>query len=860
MIKEQEYLIFPGEKVGGKAESLLKMQEAGFSVPSFVIIPAEFFIAVLKQKPEDQSAEDFLRAYSFSEEDKKQIINSLPIDTETFSVRSSAMGEDGAHHSFAGQFETYLHVSKDHILEKVKEVWISAFSDRITFYTKQLNIEGQVQMAVVIQKMVNATTSGVMFGVNPITQNEGEMLISAVYGLGEGLVSGELNADNYYLKDDHIQDREIVKKDKKLTFTPDKIGTEWQRVLDIDQEKPALSDQQIQALHAELIKLNAFYSFPQDVEWAYENDALFILQSRPITNLQIKEGTRIVWDNSNIIESYPGVTTPLTFSFIRDMYEAVYIQFSELLGVTQKTIKENHDVFENMLGLLRGRVYYNLLGWYKALALLPGYHLNAEFMEGMMGVKERFELQSQEKPSKSKAWSRMLITLWKMLVSFWKLPKETKTFFAFLDKTIAEYKGYDFDEMHPEILAQKYKRFEKILLEKWHPPLVNDFFAMIFFGVFQKLIAKWVDDANPHLANDLLAHSNDIISVLPMHKSLEIAKLIRQDDALTKLFLDESPEIVLQEIRKKDDHIVTQKIDNFINRFGERCLGELKLETISYTQEPSKYIKILQSYVRNPTSIEALENDKSSTLRKAAQETVRTRLKRSPFKRLIFNYFLRKTRTLVSNRENLRFERTRGFGIVRTIFSAMGKQFEKRGFIENDRDIFYLTKEEIFDFIKGTSISQSIKETIELRKEEFAHYEKDEFVPERITTYGTVYDQLQFDQPAESVQDGDIKGIACCAGVIRAEVCVIHSPDEIDDLGGRIMVTSSTDPGWVSLFPTASAILVERGSLLSHSAIVARELGIPCIVGITGLLSILKTGDVVEMDGSTGFVKIIKDE
>ena len=108
--------------------------------------------------------------------------------------------------------------------------------------------------------------------------------------------------------------------------------------------------------------------------------------------------------------------------------------------------------------------------------------------------------------------------------------------------------------------------------------------------------------------------------------------------------------------------------------------------------------------------------------------------------------------------------------------------------------------------------------------------------------------------------DGDISGIACCPGVVEAEVCVIHSPDEIDDLQGRIMVTSSTDPGWVSLFPTASAILVERGSLLSHSAIVARELGIPCIVGINNLLSQLKTGDVVMMDGSSGQVKIITHE
>ena len=158
-------------------------------------------------------------------------------------------------------------------------------------------------------------------------------------------------------------------------------------------------------------------------------------------------------------------------------------------------------------------------------------------------------------------------------------------------------RSYDFDAMHPELLMEKYKVFEKILVEKWNPPLVNDFFAMIFFGVFQKLVAKWIDDKSPHLSNDLLAHSNDIISVQPMYKSLEIAKLIGENPPAKKLFLSHSPEEVWKILEDKSDWEIKQKIDEFLYKFGERCLGELKLETISYTQKPSKYIKILQSYI-----------------------------------------------------------------------------------------------------------------------------------------------------------------------------------------------------------------------------------------------------------------------
>lgn len=215
---------------------------------------------------------------------------------------------------------------------------------------------------------------------------------------------------------------------------------------------------------------------------------------------------------------------------------------------------------------------------------------------------------------------------------------------------------------------------------------------------------------------------------------------------------------------------------------------------------------------------------------------------------------------MVSARENLRFERTRGFGKVREIFVAMGKIFYAEAIIQDPRDIFYLKHTEIFDFIKGTSVTPELSELIAFRKEKYAQYQNSP-TQERIETFGMVYQGNRFDQQkSKEVLHGDLTGLGCCPGRVRAKVQVIHDPKEVEDLNGDILVTSSTDPGWVTLFPTASAILVERGSLLSHSAIVSRELGKPCIVGITNLLQRVKTGDWVEMDGSTGVVKIIPSE
>lgn len=223
----------------------------------------------------------------------------------------------------------------------------------------------------------------------------------------------------------------------------------------------------------------------------------------------------------------------------------------------------------------------------------------------------------------------------------------------------------------------------------------------------------------------------------------------------------------------------------------------------------------------------------------------------------MFSYVLKKARYLVSNRENLRFERTRGFGMVRIMMIAMGKKLAAENILQHERDIFYLTQKEIFDFVNETAIRIDLKKLVENRKEEYTKFETKN-LPERIKATEAISDNTIFDLPDETINNAtSLQGIGCCAGIVRGKVCVVNSPQEIDSLNNNILVTASTDPGWVVLFPSASAIVVERGSLLSHSAIVSREMGIPCVVGVKNLLNILKTGDLIEIDGAKGTVKIL---
>jgi phosphohistidine swiveling domain-containing protein len=605
---------------------------------------------------------------------------------------------------------------------------------------------------------------------------------------------------------------------------------------------------------------------PQDIEFALKDDVIYLLQTRPITAvINQKSGAikknRIIWDNSNIIESYPGVTTPLTFSYILEAYKNVYMQIASIMGVSDANLKENEDTFGNMLGMVNGRVYYNLLSWYKVLSLFPGYELNARFMENMMGVKERFDLPQQRKTSKFSAFMRTSWMIIKIIGRLSSIKKDTREFQADVEKSVRRIKGLNMSELGAHELMMLWIDLDAELTPKWKAPLVNDSFAMYYFGKLQKTIEKYQISENKNLQNDLLCGSKDIISVEPIHRTIELATKINEQNALNKIFVDGSPQEIWTTLHEAQHAEIKAEIDRYIHDFGDRCVGELKLETISYTQDPSLFIAVLKSFVVQNITKSSTASTIDTDLRSAAEAEVSKALSGKFLKKRKLNKVLKKTRYFVSNRENLRYERTRVFGLSREIFTNIGREFEKNGVLNSHRDIFFLTKAEIFAFIQGTSVDKDLVALTNMRKIEYAQFEEMDLPAERFETFDAVnYGNDFFDVSKEDQLDGDLSGLGCCPGIVKAKVRVVKHPSEVDSMNGDILVTSSTDPGWVTLFPSASAIIVERGSLLSHSAIVSREMGIPCIVGVTGLLKRLKTGDVVEMDGSTGQIKLLDDE
>lgn len=836
-------------EVGGKAGSLVALQAAGFAVPDFVVIPANELAKLLPAALTAKGNWKEIQTWIETSKEVSPILEQVRIALEAqvwksglIAVRSSAMGEDAMGLSYAGIFDSVLEVEPLKVEAAIRKVWASAWSARVQTYHQQNEVLSPPKMAILIQKMVPAEVAGVLFGINPVSGNRKEKVVSATLGLGDQLVMGLVEGDRY-----------VVQADGEYTAH-------------LHQESPCLNADQIGELARLADRIRSHFHYFPDIEFAYAKGKLWVLQSRPISQSQLPldpEGVWAIWDRSNIMESYPGLTSPLTFSFVRKTYENGYTQLAELLvrgsGIPNEVLDKNKPYFANMVGLIEGRMHYNLMTYYRLLSMLPGFTYTSRFLEGILGVLDSFDYEKPPPVGKWKERWRIFRLGLRLIKVLRKLRKSIEVFEREFDEVVVEFRAMNLGQLSPHELMYLYLDLETRVVKRWKPPVVNGFFTMIFFGVLRSLVKKWkVGGENANIHNDLLVGEGNIISTEPVRLLVELTDLVRQNPEAEATFRSQSPQNLYLTLQKGAYPSIYAKIQAYLDKFGERCIGgELKLENIPYKHDPAKFLKILKSYLDQEVKINFSHNDVK--IREDAEQEVRKNLKGSPVKKWIFFRLIKLVRFLVTNRENLRYTRTTAWGMVREVFVRLGSHFFAEGLLDSHRDIFWLSKDEVFDYIQGTSVNRKLRPLVELRKREYAQYEAST-PQERIISKGVVYDKNDFYSATqiEVELEGDkLMGVGCCAGRVRGKVRVVLDPDKIKNLDGDILVAHSTDPGWVKLFPTASAILLERGSLLSHTGIVTREMGIPCVVTIKGLLKHVKDGDEIEMDGGQGWVRII---
>ena len=814
IVNEDNLIHLDLNQVGGKAFNLFWLKQNSYRVPDFFVFTSTFCQKFISGDISESDIERLLEPHWF----------------QNVALRSSGIDEDHKHHSFAGIHETALNIkSKPEFFEKLKLVIQSALTERAIHYRLQNNLNTQdIQIAVVVQKMIQPEKSGVLFTVNPISGNRQEMWLSATTGLGQSLVDGQIEASEYQIFLDG--------KFKKLTH------------LDELTEEQVLSLREIGQLIADQKQR------PQDIEWCLDQNKIYILQTRDVTHaIPSYQPFKDVYDNSNIQESYNGITTPLTFTYAAKGYELVYTQLMKLMLMSPEEIHKAQWRHRNLLGLVYGRIYYQILFWYEGLKYLPHFGRRKQEMEEMMGLEEPVEFIesiSLTPWEKIRRIPSMILLLAVTLYRFARMSQLVNEFDSWFWKLYQNAQTERLSFMNDKELLKNLFEFQTDTLEKWGTPVLNDFLVMMTTGKVKRTLKKY----NLEQEIAALMHGSELESLKP---TLELHKI--------SVFCAKVPELI-QLIKNNSGQNLHQKIEiiypahyklisDYIYLYGDRTMGELKLETTTMKQDVEIFYALLRNYLTSELYLKShlfsLQDHLKDHVLKQLQE------KMNKISYYFFQKNCEKMRTAIAHRELMRFHRTRAFGVSRMYYLEIGRRWSQGEFIQKPDDIFYLTRDEIFDFFNGRSIQLNLKKLVEIRKAEFS-----EFATKNLKSQIKIYSPLQMDQQeafATQVDDSasEYSGLGCSHGEIEGEIVFLQSPDQIENISGKILLAERTDPGWTPLFALVKGVIIEKGSILSHSAVISREMGIPAVVGVKKITQLLKTGQKVRINGQTGTIKVL---
>src|SRR4051794_4009801 len=592
-----------------------------------------------------------------------------------------------------------------------------------------------------------------------------------------------------------------------------------------------------------------------DVEWCLGGGEVYVLQARPVTSLPAGGGPPRSFDNSNIQESYNGVTTPLTFSFASRAYATVFRSMLQALGVPRRSVAEFEPAARTLLALIRGRVYYNLASWQHMLSLFPGGRRRTEEVATVMWHTELAAPTAERGTLRRRAETAAVAA--RLVLHFVRLRREIERFLAHFDAT---YAGVDRARLADASLTELYATSHRLyagLLDHWDAPNINDLRVTVTCGRLRRLLERLYEEGevDARLA-DLLGGIDGIESVAPTQLLVSVAEAARRDEAAAAALRSGDAVDALDRLRERAP-VIADRVDRYMDLYGDRGIGELKLETTPPRDDPSFVVEVLRGYLDRPDlragDLVASERDR---FRAAAADLAR---RMPPWRRPLLRRELALARTAVKARETMRLRRTRAFALARDVYRGMGRRLHEAGVLEDPRDVLYLTVDELEGFVEGRAVSAELVPLVAARRAEYARYESEE-APNRLEAAGSPYLGIGGPQPsARDAANGHgagrtLRGLGCCAGVVDGSVRILTDARDGLALNGRILCTVRTDPGWAPLFPMVSGLIVERGSALSHSAVVARELGIPTVVGVPDVTRILEEGETVRLDGAAGTV------
>ena len=718
--------------------------------------------------------------------------------------------------------------------------------------------------AVIVQQMVVSSASGVLFTRNPAADNSDEMVIEAAYGLGEGVVQGAVEVDTYILTPggSRILSREIRRKSVQVVST--EVGSDGTRTAKVPEalaNRAVLNDRQLLELGRLAEETERIFGRPQDIEWTIAADGtVFLLQARPITTCNHSDIR--VFDNSNIAENYHGVTTPLTYSYVRQYYENIFRLVASSFGVNRKVMERNRQVFGNLVSFLSGSIYYNLNNWYRLFALIPAFTYWVKAFEegvGLSGTPAELSLEREQLDRRLKLGT--LVRVWARIVAnLALLPLHMQRFDARFERFRKNFRPECVKQWSSDQLLNLYYRVQCELASGWGVPLLNDYYAFICFSAVKVLVQRWKLEEAGALSNDVLLGNSELASVEPVLSVMTLAAKVKESEVLSAVFASAPAEIWrMLEVQPELWEFRAELISH-IRNFADRSFDELKLETPTLEDAPERLIGVVKNCANagdmSLTSRRYRERHGSKMAAlKALSRVLGWRLDR----RLGFTLLVKCTQMTMRYREYGRLARSRRCGIERTIFQAIGERFVENRVLERADDVYFLGIEELEAYICGSSMTASLKELVALRRREYA-VNQSRSLPRRVVTTSLVYLDLPKPvAPVTSDRRGDgiqLKGLGCSPGIVRGLVHVVTEPTATSVKPGEILVTKATDPAWAFLMVAADGLVVEQGNLLSHAAIIARELRIPTVIGVEGITRLASDGQGIEVNGTSGLVTL----
>lgn len=775
--------------IGTKAKNLFQMRENGIPVPPFFCV----------------SKDDAGRAAAFAAD----YLN----DCKYVSVRSSANAEDGKDTSFAGQFLTELNVPVNEINAVVEKVCTVPSGKSFEEYCRQNHISPEnIQLCAIVQQMIPAEYSGVIFTANP----QGilnETVIVVGRGTGDHVVEDKTETTAYfYNHSDGLYYREQ------------------------SGNSPQLSKELLDALLAQAEKIKHIFSTEQeyDIEFSIQNNEIFILQARPITTLP-SGSSPIILDNSNIVESYPGITLPLTQSFIREAYYRVFR--SVLLRLTHEpdTVSAMDEHLHHMVDAANGRVYYRISNWYDMLLFLPFHKKIIPIWQEMLGVRNKTVTSHVEKKISFLTRAKVTISFIRLLLT---CPRQMRWLDGYFKDIISEFENLNLKTADNKAILAHYKSLLEKVTEQWDLTLVNDMYTFLFTGLLKaRLKAKKIPDSDT-VATRCISGIGGMESMKPVQTLAELAASAKEQGELSHL----------KTIQNTKDYskyeagggMTAEKMAAYIEQYGDRNIEELKLESKTFRTNPELLAEKIVQYAEDEIAV-----------------TVSDERKKEPLRGLC-GMLARRAAIGIRNREKSRLNRSRLYGMMRAMMLRIGENLAATGEFSAPHDIFYLTYEEVEHLVTHHGNMQS---TIDSRIDLYQRFEK---LPaySRLVFADKVFDKIPKQTGGmETTRHTDtLEGVACSGGTAEGEILIIDTPSQASDTTGKILVTKMTDPGWVFLIAGAAGIIAEKGSLLSHTAIISRELGKPAIVGVDHATRFLKNGDYVKIDGDTGKIVRVKEK